>query len=192
MGRAGHGHLITVGLLQQGVQTGQVGHHLVQAVEMVPFAVDKGLFPKQDVAVPVVGHLVPLVQHPAEQPLVVHRAAPLVLVDVRVVVIPHAAPVRLAAFASCVRIVFTGVPHHVEGALGSILPQRVQEDVGQGLSVKFIGAGGQVHGTIVEGHGHHPLPGLHPFYPPGVAHMVLLLRQELLDNALARLSHFYD
>ena len=121
-----------------------------------------------------------------------HHAAPVVLVDVGVVVILYAAPVGLAGLSGHVRVVLAGVPDHVKGPLGVVLGQGVQQDVGQGPSVKFIRAGWQVHRPIVKGHGHHPLAGLDALDAAGVADMVFLLRQEFFQHAFACLPGFHD
>ena len=107
-------------------------------------------------------------------------------------VVPHPAPVGLAGFARGVGVVLAGVPHHVEGAQGVVLLQNVQQQVGEGPAAELVGAGGQVHGAVVKGHGHHPLPGAHPLDAAGVAHMVLLLGQEFFQDLLARFACFYD
>lgn len=92
VGRPGHGHGIAVLVPQQAVEPVHVRHHRVQVPLELPLAVDVGLLPEDDVPVPVVGDLVPLVYNAVDEPGAVGRPALFVLAELRVVVEGRAAP----------------------------------------------------------------------------------------------------
>ena len=187
------GDLIAVAVPHQPVQLLQVLHRLVQAAKVHPGAVDEGLLAEDDVAVAVVGDLVPLRQDAADQAVVVLRAALVVLVDVRIVVVLHAAPRGAAHLAGLVRIVLAGVPHHVKGPLGAELRQGVQQHVRQGLSAEAVRGGRQIHRAVVKGHGADPPVRLDPLDAAGIADIVLLRRLEhLLHDPISLFSDFND
>ena len=174
------------------MQPPQVRHGPVHTGEMGALAVDEGLLPEDDVAIAVVRHLVPLEEDAAHQALVVHRAAALVLVDVRVVVVPDPAPVGLTGAARRVGVVLAGVPDHVEGPVRAELRQRVQQDVREGAAPELVRRGRQVHRTVIEGHRHQALLRTDALDAARIAQMMGRLGQEPLEEALALLARFHD
>ena len=139
----------------------QIRHHRVQALEVLPPAVDQGLPAEEDVGVGVAGDLVAPGQQTAHQLRTVDHAPLAVLAEVRVVVIGHAPPAGGAVLARPVRVVGGGVPHHVKGAPGPVPLQRLRQHLGQGFAPESVRGRRQAAGAVVKGHGADPLPDGH-------------------------------
>ncbi len=151
----------------------------------------------------MVGHLVPPRSQRSGRAALGWCTAPppLVLVDVGVEVIPHAAPVRPGAVALCCPDRFhLCPPPRRAGPLGSISPQRCPGGCrwsGPFPSTFTRGWRGRCHvggpfnrGDRAKCHGPPPLPGFSPVLCAGVglgSHGVLALRaRALLDTTRAR------
>ena len=107
----------------------QVRDRGVKARQVLARAVDKRFFAEDDVAVAVVCDLMALVEHAADQAVVVHGSALVVAVDIGVVVEFDAAPRRAAELACLVGVVLARVADDVEAALCAILRERVEQRV---------------------------------------------------------------
>ena len=176
-------------VLQQAVELLHVLHHRVQVPLVLALAVDVGLLSEDDVPVAVVGDLVALAEDPLDQPGTVLGAAHVVLAELGVVVEGGAPPGGGAGGAAGVGVIFRGVSHHVEDALGPEVPQSVQQHVGEGLAPELVRGGRQVHGAVVEGHGADFLTGLHPLNPAHVGDVGLLGGEE---GGLGQALYFFS
>lgn len=127
-----------VARLHERVQAGEILHRGVKAGEIFARAVHERLLAENDVPVAVVRDLVSLGEHTADEAVVVLRAALLVTVDVRIMVEAHAAPRGAAELAGLVGIVGARIADDVKAASGTVLRQRIEQDVRKRTAVKPI------------------------------------------------------
>ena len=120
------------------MQAGEILHRGVKAGEIFARAVHERLLAENDVPVAVVRDLVPFGKHTADEAVIVLRAALLVTMNVRIMVEAHAAPRGAAEFAGLVGIVGARIADDIKAASGTVLRQRIEQDVRKRTAVKPI------------------------------------------------------
>ena len=193
MRRARKRERVAVALLHQRVEAREVRDCGVEARQILARAVDERLFAENNVAVAVVRDLVALVEHAADQAVIVHGAALVVAVDIGVVVEFDAAPRRAAELARLVGVILARVADNVEAALRAVLRERVEQHIRQRFAVKAVGRRGKTHRAVVKRHRADTLIRLHALDAARVADVVLLRgRDDLLDDLLSLFAEFND
>ena len=193
MRRARKRERVAVALLHQRVEAREVRDCGVEARQILARAVDERLFAENNVAVAVVRDLVALVEHAADQAVIVHGAALVVAVDIGVVVEFDAAPRRAAELARLVGVILARVADDVEAALRAVLRERVEQHIRQRFAVKAVGRRGKTHRAVVKRHRADTLIRLHALDAARVADVVLLRgRDDLLDDLLSLFAEFND
>ena len=191
--RARERERIAVALTHQRVEARQVRDRGVKARQVLARAVDKRLFAEDDVAVAVVCDLMALVEHAADQAVVVHGSALVVAVDIGVVVEFDAAPRRAAELARLVGVVLARVADDVEAALCAVLRERVEQHIRQRFALKAVGRCGKAHRAVVKRHRADTLARLHALDAARVADVVLFRGcDDLLDDLLSLFAEFND
>ena len=120
------------------MQAGEILHRGIKAGKVFARAVYKRFLAEKDVPVAVVRDLVALGEHTADEAVIVLRAALLVTMDVRIMVEAHAAPRGAAELAGLVGVGGARVADDVEAASGTVLRQRIEQDVRKRTAVKPI------------------------------------------------------
>lgn len=138
MRRACKRHRIAIARLHERVQAAEILHRGIKAGKVFARAVYKRFLAENDVPVAVVRDLVALGEHTADEAVIVLRAALLVTVDVRIMVKAHAAPRGAAELAGLVGIVGARIADDVKAASGTVLRQRIEQDVRKRTAVKPI------------------------------------------------------
>ena len=175
------------------MQAAEILHRGVKVGKVFARAVYKRFLAKKDVPVAVIRDLVPLGEHTADEAVIMLRAALLVTVDVRIMVEAHAAPRGAAELAGLVGIVGARIADDVKAASGTVLRQRIEQDVRKRTAVKPIRRRGQPHRPVVKRHGADAPGRLHALDAPGIADIVLFCgRDEFLDDLFALFSCFND
>ena len=193
MRRARKRERVAVALLHQRVEAREVRDCGVEARQILARAVDERLFAENNVAVAVVRDLVALVEHAADQAVIVHGAALVVAVDIGVVVEFDAAPRRAAELARLVGVILARVADDVEAALRAVLRERVEQHIRQRFAVKAVGRRGKTHRAVVKRHRADTLIRLHALDAARVADVVLLRgRDDLLNDLLSLFAEFND
>ena len=123
---ASHRDIVLIVFLHPHIESPQVADGAVNGTVMHAAAVDKGLFPEQDMSISVVCDLVSLVEHALHKAVIVDNAAAGVLIDVGVVVEADTAPRGGTLAAGLVGVVHGGVADNVEGAFCVELGEGVQ------------------------------------------------------------------
>ena len=191
--RARERERIAVALTHQRVEARQIRDRGVKARQVLARAVDKRLFAEDDVAVAVVCDLMALVEHAADQAVVVHGSALVVAVDIGVVVEFDAAPRRAAELARLVGVVLARVADDVEAALCAVLRERIEQHIRQCFAFKAVGRCGKAHRAVVKRHRADALARLHALDAARVADVVLFRgRDDLLDDLLSLFAKFND
>jgi len=134
-----------------------------------------------------------LVEHAADQAVVMHGSALVVAVDIGVVVEFDAAPRRAAELARLVGVVLARVADDVEAALCAVLRERVEQHIRQRFALKSVGRCRKAHRAVVKRHRADALARLHALDAARVADVVLFRgRDDLLDDLLSLFAEFND
>lgn len=120
------------------MQAAEILHRGIKVGKVFARTVYKWFLAEKDVPVAVIRDLVSLGEHTADEAVIMLRAALLVTVDVRIMVEAHTAPRGAAELAGLVGIVGARIADDIKAASGTVLRQRIEQDVRKRTAVKPI------------------------------------------------------